>query len=147
MPDTLAQRQLKHRAQTGLLGGLSEGLMNKIWSFVEADHGTTPHQRQLQRRANTQFRLPSGVELNADIIAKIWSYVEKSMQDAAASGRRKLYMWGQYKLTLIDFWTELSVQRSGYLDIERQNWWRARSTKPRPPLSFDRIRMGGARLN
>ena len=81
-----------------------------------------------------------------ELIDKIWREVER-MQDAAARGRRKMYMWAQYKLTLNDFWTEASVQRPGYLDIERQNWWRARGTRRFQPLSFDRINMGGARLN
>ena len=124
MPDTLRQRQRKHRVRSGLIGDLGGELLNKIWSIVEADHGTTPRQRQLRRRANTELRLPSGLELNGDVIARVWYYVEKRMAAAAQSGRRKLKVAFFYMTRRNRVHPGPGVQDMGDLDYMDSDWWR-----------------------
>jgi hypothetical protein len=71
-----------------------------------------------------------------ELIDKIWREVER-MQDAAARGRHKMYMWAMYKFSFTEFLYDLSgpCHSANRLDAERLFWGKCRARDARAAVT------------
>ena len=68
-----------------------------------------PTNNQITRRIQSGYILNEHLPL--EIIDKIWKIFERA-QDAAARGRRKMYMWAMYKFSFTEYLADLRLTSS-----------------------------------